>query len=206
MTILLLWRGDKRTELLVFQRPPARQADVALRLPATGSGTASTRGARGTRATNVRRSLHVGSDRWPKWACRRAPTETRGALLERWRAQRGTSRTTIQQSASSHIAAKTAGPAGYTERLTAFLSPAATSASSPHQSSPSGGPMKDVASIASRSSAHVVPVTCPACQSSAIVTKTNNPDADSYWRCTTCGEIWNASRSETDRHGAPRWR
>ena len=66
--------------------------------------------------------------------------------------------------------------------------------------------MKDVGSIASTSSAQVAPVTCPACQSSAILTKTKSPDADSYWRRTTCGELWNASRTVADRQSVYRWR
>jgi hypothetical protein len=74
------------------------------------------------------------SDQWPKWACRRAPTE-RGALLERWRAQCGTTtRPTIQQTARSRIGSDGAA-AGYTcAPGIAFLSPAAILASSPHQS------------------------------------------------------------------------
>jgi hypothetical protein len=47
-----------------------------------------------------------------------------------------------------------------------------------------GGLVKDVASIPSPSSAHVAPATCPACQSSAIVTKAKTADVDAYWRCT----------------------
>jgi len=47
--------------------------------------------------------------------------------------------------------------------------------------------MRDVASNPSTSPAYVVPATCPACQSPAIVTKEKSPDADSYWRCTKCG-------------------
>jgi predicted Zn finger-like uncharacterized protein len=41
-----------------------------------------------------------------------------------------------------------------------------------------------------------VPVVCPSCQSSSIVTTAKSPGADSYWRCTTCGEIWNDTRRE----------
>ena len=66
--------------------------------------------------------------------------------------------------------------------------------------------MKDVGSIPSTSSAHVAPASCPRCRSSAIVTKEKTPDADTYWRCTNCGDIWNASRTVTDRHNANRWR
>ena len=65
--------------------------------------------------------------------------------------------------------------------------------------------MKDVSAIPSTSSAPVAPATCPKCQSSAIVTKEKRPDAESYWRCTKCGEIWNAARV-IDRHGRDRWR
>jgi predicted Zn finger-like uncharacterized protein len=51
-----------------------------------------------------------------------------------------------------------------------------------------------------------VPVSCPACSSSAIVTTTKNPDANSYWRCRTCGEIWNSVRTRpVPRRRAP-WR
>jgi len=66
--------------------------------------------------------------------------------------------------------------------------------------------VKDVASIPSTSSAHVAPAACPTCQVSAVVTKAKSPGADSYWRCTRCGEIWNASRSVSHRRGAYRWR
>jgi predicted Zn finger-like uncharacterized protein len=39
-----------------------------------------------------------------------------------------------------------------------------------------------------------LPSACPACQSSAIVTTVKKPDADTYWRCAKCGEIWNVAR------------
>jgi len=53
----------------------------------------------------------------------------------------------------------------------------------------------------------VLPTTCPACGSSSIVTAARIPDADSYWRCETCGEVWNVSRTQVDRHGGGRrWR
>jgi predicted Zn finger-like uncharacterized protein len=94
----------------------------------------------------------------------------------------------------------------YTGRLTtAFLSPAAISASSPHQSTSLERPVKEVGSVPSSPSAHVIPTICPACRSSSIVTKAKSPDSDSYWRCMNCGEIWNVSRCQTDRHGARRW-
>jgi len=49
---------------------------------------------------------------------------------------------------------------------------------------------------------HPVPAACPACRSSSIVTAAKIPDADSYWRCTSCGEVWNDSRRQTPRYGA----
>ena len=50
------------------------------------------------------------------------------------------------------------------------------------------------------------PAACPSCQSSLIVTTAKSPDAESYWRCTKCGEVWNASRMQTDTYGGNRWR
>ena len=40
------------------------------------------------------------------------------------------------------------------------------------------------------------PTSCPVCHSSAIVTTAKVPNRYSYWRCTMCGEIWNALRSQ----------
>ncbi|MGE5243524.1 MAG: MJ0042-type zinc finger domain-containing protein [Betaproteobacteria bacterium] len=66
--------------------------------------------------------------------------------------------------------------------------------------------MKGSASIPSTpAAAAITPSSCPFCQSSSIVTTAKSPDADSYWRCTECGEVWNASRSQTDRYGGRRW-
>jgi transposase-like protein len=51
-----------------------------------------------------------------------------------------------------------------------------------------------------------VPSACPACQSRAITTTAKSPDSSAYWRCRTCGEIWNVSRRESRRTGANPWR
>lgn len=51
-----------------------------------------------------------------------------------------------------------------------------------------------------------VPASCPTCGSSSIVTSAKSPDAGSYWRCTSCGEIWNDSRGRGLRHPSRRWR
>lgn len=45
-----------------------------------------------------------------------------------------------------------------------------------------------------------LPTCCPACQSTAIATAAKKPDNSSYWRCTSCGELWNASRSRVGRY------
>lgn len=69
-----------------------------------------------------------------------------------------------------------------------------------------GGPVRDVAPTPSPA-AHVAPATCPTCRSTLVVTKAKSPDADSYWRCTSCGEVWNAARIRTGRpSGGYRWR
>jgi predicted Zn finger-like uncharacterized protein len=49
------------------------------------------------------------------------------------------------------------------------------------------------------------PVACPSCQSTVIVTTSKKPGADCYWRCTKCGEVWNASRMPTGAYGRNRW-
>jgi hypothetical protein len=73
------WGCHQCEELLVFQCAPARHAGVALCLRDTVSGDERARGAAsGSRATGTRRILHVRSDQWPKWACRRAPAKRRG--------------------------------------------------------------------------------------------------------------------------------
>ncbi len=59
---------------------------------------------------------------------------------------------------------------------------------------------------ASSSRAVDVPTSCPACQSSSIVTTAKVPDRDSYWRCKDCGEVWNNSRSQSPHRGASQWR
>jgi transposase-like protein len=51
-----------------------------------------------------------------------------------------------------------------------------------------------------------VPSACPACRSAAITTTAKSPDANSYWRCASCGEIWNMSRREVGRRGGQSWR
>jgi transposase-like protein len=40
----------------------------------------------------------------------------------------------------------------------------------------------------------VAPTNCPACRSSAVTTTSKVVNTASYWRCTACGEVWNAER------------
>ena len=51
-----------------------------------------------------------------------------------------------------------------------------------------------------------VPSVCPACRSTAISTTAKSPDANAYWRCAACGEVWNMSRRDSSRSGASPWR
>ncbi|MGH9311510.1 MAG: hypothetical protein ACRD1U_19175 [Vicinamibacterales bacterium] len=38
------------------------------------------------------------------------------------------------------------------------------------------------------------PTHCPSCRSSNVQTTSKVINADSYWRCCACGEVWNVSR------------
>jgi len=38
------------------------------------------------------------------------------------------------------------------------------------------------------------PTTCPFCGSAKIATVSKVADSESYWRCETCGEMWNVAR------------
>ena len=50
---------------------------------------------------------------------------------------------------------------------------------------------------------YVTPQACPACTSASIASTAKIPDANSYWRCLLCGEIWNPARRAT--HVPRRW-
>jgi transposase-like protein len=45
---------------------------------------------------------------------------------------------------------------------------------------------------------------CPACQSRDLVTAAKKIDAETYWRCVTCGEVWNIKRLEVGNRNAYR--
>jgi transposase-like protein len=38
------------------------------------------------------------------------------------------------------------------------------------------------------------PTACPFCRSSRIITASEKVDASTYWRCESCGELWNLGR------------
>ena len=43
------------------------------------------------------------------------------------------------------------------------------------------------------------PTACPACRSADVGTTSKTIDDATYWRCHTCGEVWNASRRRETR-------
>ena len=45
-----------------------------------------------------------------------------------------------------------------------------------------------------RTESSVAPRTCPFCKSAEVTTTSKDVNASTYWRCTTCGQIWNAGR------------
>jgi predicted Zn finger-like uncharacterized protein len=49
----------------------------------------------------------------------------------------------------------------------------------------------------STSAGAALPDSCPTCRSSSITTTSKSPGTDSYWRCRSCGEVWNASRHQS---------
>lgn len=55
-------------------------------------------------------------------------------------------------------------------------------------------------------SAGIVPSACPVCQSPSVAAAARTPDTTTYWRCRTCGEVWNVGRRQAVRPGGPRWR
>jgi len=49
------------------------------------------------------------------------------------------------------------------------------------------------------------PKACPACRSKEITTSANKIVATAYWRCLTCGEVWNQGRFRATRDSSRRW-
>jgi ribosomal protein L37AE/L43A len=48
------------------------------------------------------------------------------------------------------------------------------------------------------------PDLCPFCRASEITTTSRSSTPSTYWRCTKCGQIWNAGRLRT--WDGRRWR
>lgn len=69
-----------------------------------------------------------------------------------------------------------------------------------------GTPKPSGSSASLTTASPTTPPTCPSCRSRETVTTSPTPDAASYWRCTTCGEVWNVARVEANGDRAPRWR
>lgn len=38
------------------------------------------------------------------------------------------------------------------------------------------------------------PTACPTCKSRELTTTSKSVTSATYWRCLTCGEVWNAAR------------
>jgi transposase-like protein len=49
------------------------------------------------------------------------------------------------------------------------------------------------------SEASVAPKACPFCNSIDVKTTSKQVNASTYWRCTACGQIWNAGRLQHAR-------
>ena len=43
------------------------------------------------------------------------------------------------------------------------------------------------------------PIACPFCDSVDITTTSKEVNVSTYWRCTACGQIWNAGRLQHSR-------
>ena len=55
----------------------------------------------------------------------------------------------------------------------------------------------------------VKPTTCPFCGSSHIAAASEKIDASTYWRCESCGEMWNLGRlkgSVNRQNYLPHWK
>jgi transcription elongation factor Elf1 len=49
------------------------------------------------------------------------------------------------------------------------------------------------------------PTSCPFCRSPSVSTTSKNVSAATYWRCATCGQIWNPARLLAQRPKFNRW-
>jgi transposase-like protein len=49
------------------------------------------------------------------------------------------------------------------------------------------------------------PTSCPFCRSAQVSTTSKTISATTYWRCVTCGQIWNPARLLAQRPKYNRW-
>jgi len=49
------------------------------------------------------------------------------------------------------------------------------------------------------------PTHCASCGSSDVTTASKVINAESYWRCGACGEVWNVGRQRKNAAQADRW-
>jgi transposase-like protein len=40
------------------------------------------------------------------------------------------------------------------------------------------------------------PAACPACGANDVTTTSKTVSAETYWRCVSCGEVWNVARRD----------
>jgi transposase-like protein len=52
-------------------------------------------------------------------------------------------------------------------------------------------------------SAPLQPSRCPTCNGRQIVTTSKTIDRETYWRCVSCGEVWNLDRCRSAYRGRP---
>jgi transposase-like protein len=52
----------------------------------------------------------------------------------------------------------------------------------------------------------VPPKACPTCRSKELTTTSKAITSNTYWRCLTCGEVWNEQRLEAGNRYRPRYR
>ena len=58
---------------------------------------------------------------------------------------------------------------------------------------------RDVYSSPQSTPEAVAPDVCPFCKSHDVKTTSKDVNVSTYWRCTACGQIWNAGRLQHAR-------
>ena len=49
----------------------------------------------------------------------------------------------------------------------------------------------------------LTPAACPVCRSTDLKTTSKTVDEATYWRCGSCGEVWNVARRDAEARRAP---